>query len=153
MMENRKIKIHSKTVASYLSMPLLLKFLCSVFKSLHTQHFIWCHIPYPNRIKKFSNYQGKTWYSSIFVLRYIFLNFLFVIVSKMWTWMMSLISIWLKRSTYWVTKALAWTHLCFWLIIDFFFFLTVNRFFWLVISSFISRYIFLWEWGISLCHE
>ena len=64
---------------------LLLKFLCSVFKNLHAQHFIWCHIPHPNTIKMFSNYHGKAWYSSIYVPHYIFLNFFFVIIYEMWT--------------------------------------------------------------------
>ena len=79
---------------------LLLNLLCFVFKNLHAQYFIWCHIPHLNRIKRFSNYQGKTWYSSIVVPHYISLNFFFVIISKMRTWMMSLMSIWVKRSTY-----------------------------------------------------
>ena len=78
---------------------LLLKLFSSVFKNLHKQYFIWCHIPHLNRIKRLSNYQGKTCYSSVVVLHYIFLNFFFVIISKMQTWMMSLISIWVKRST------------------------------------------------------
>ena len=79
---------------------LLLKFIRSVFKNLHAQHFIWCYIAHPNRIKRFSNYQGKTWYGSIVVPHYIFHNFFFVIITKMWTWMMSLVSIWAKRSIY-----------------------------------------------------
>ena len=46
---------------------LLLKFLCSGFKNLRAHRFIWRHIPHTNRIKKFSNYQGKTWECSMVV--------------------------------------------------------------------------------------
>ena len=38
---------------------------CSVFKNLHARRFIWCHISHTNRIKIFSNYQGKTCYCSV----------------------------------------------------------------------------------------
>ena len=41
------------------------KVLCSVFKNLLAQRFTWFHISHTKRIRKFSNYQGKTWYCSI----------------------------------------------------------------------------------------
>ena len=44
---------------------LLSKFICSVFKNLHAQRFLLCYISHTNRIKTFSNYQGKTWYCCV----------------------------------------------------------------------------------------
>ena len=90
---------------------LLSKLLYSFFQNLHAWRFIWCHISHANRIKKCLNYQGKEWYillcwlikkkvSYLYLVPYIFLNFFFVIKRKMWTWMMSLMSTWVKRSTY-----------------------------------------------------
>ena len=124
-----------------------------------------------------------SWYCSIFVPHYIFFNFFFVIITKMRTWMMSLMSNEWRGQLAWVLKVLAWMHLCLWLIIKkrknkgnqspnknlfkinkikkcegllsfavMLFFLTLNIFFLLVISSFISRYMFLLEWGRRSLH-
>ena len=71
-MKNRKIKTHLQTITSqnilFINAIIFIKAsLFSVFKNLHAQLFIWCHIPHTHRIIKFLNYQGKTWYCSIVV--------------------------------------------------------------------------------------
>ena len=88
----------------------LLKFLSSVFKNLHVEHFILCHIPHPNRIKRFSNYQGKTLIALLYHIIF-FLTFSLSLYLKCGLEYES------RDQLTWVTKALVWMHWCFWLII------------------------------------